>query len=148
MGAIKAELRNDADSMIYKQLERYAKLRDIDLSDYQRTLAEGYAVVYPGEKYENYTAFSCTSYFTKKFNLDNDAKKKVTRHYMPIIDKEFDIVVNPAIAEPAIQVMYQIHLAISPKPKVAEEEPAIVEQKPTKDIFLITPQGEIKQLNF
>jgi hypothetical protein len=149
MTEIKAELQQKADEMIYAQLERYAKLRDIDIKDYKRTLAEGYAVEYPGEKYENYTAFSCTSYFTKKFNLDNDAKKKVTRHYLPVIDKEFDFVVNPVIAEPAIQVMYQIHLAISPKPIVRPiaHTPTAAASK-TKDVFLITTNGTIKQLNF
>ncbi len=148
MGAIKTQLRESADSMIYLQIKRYAKLRNIDISDYKRTLAEGYAVVYPGEKYESYTAFSCTSYFTKKFNLDNDAKKKITRHYLPVIDKEFDFVVNPVIAEPTIQVMYQIHLAISPKPKTNSATP---QQQPSpktsKEFFLITPTGDIKQLN-
>lgn len=150
MSEIKAELQKKADEMIYAQLERYAKLRDIDIADYKRTLAEGYAVVYPGEKYENYTAFSCTSYFTKKFNLDNDAKKKVTRHYLPVIDKEFDFVINPVIAEPAIQVMYQIHLAISPKPKTLKAplaQPQPQAQLPQKEFFLITPTGDIKQLN-
>jgi len=148
MGAIKAQLQRSADSMIYLQLKRYAKLRDIDISDYKRTLAEGYAVVYPGEKYENYTAFSCTSYFTKKFNLDHDANKKVTRHYLPIIDKEFDFVVNPVIAEPAIQVMYQIHLAISPKPAApTPQRQAPIPPAKTKEFFLITPAGDIRQLN-
>lgn len=149
MGDIKAELQKKADEMIYAQLDRYAKLRDIDISDYKRTLAEGFAVVYPGEKYENYTAFSCTSYFTKKFNLDNDAKKKVTRHYLPVIDKEFDFVVNPVIAEPAIQVMYQIHLAISPKPKTATVAAVQPKNQNTvdKEFFLITPAGDIRQLN-
>jgi len=148
MGEVKAELQKKADAMVYAQLERYAKLRDIDIKDYKRTLAEGYAVVYPGEKYENYTAFSCTSYFTKKFNLDNDAKKKVTRHYLPVIDKEFDFVVNQVIAEPAIQVMYQIHLAISPKPKVhTVPAPQPLAHKTPKEFFLITPTGDIRQLN-
>lgn len=145
MGKIKAQLRKSADSMVFLQLDRYAKLRDIDLKDYKRTLAEGFNVVYPGEKYASYTAFSCTSYFTQKMGLDNDASKKVTRHYLPVIDKEFDFVVNPVIAEPAIQVMYQIHLAISPKPKEAAS--VIQNPKPKKEIFLITPQGQIKNIN-
>jgi uncharacterized protein YggE len=146
MGKIKAQLRKSADSMIYMQLERYAKLRDIDIKDYKRTLAEGYTVVYPGEKYANYTAFSCTSYFTKKFNLNNDSKKKITRHYLPVIDKEFDFVVNPVVAEPAIQVMYQINLAITKKPKPL---PAPVAPKPVpkKEFFFITPNGDLKQIN-
>ena len=145
MSAIKAELRQSADSMVMLQLNRYAKLRDIDLKDYNRTLAEGFNVVYPGEKYASYTAFSCTSYFTQKFNLNNDASKKVTRHYLPVIDKEFDFVVNPTITEPAIQVMYQIHLAIIKKP---DPKPIQVKSdKPEKVFFLISPDGNIKNLN-
>ena len=145
MGRVKARLRNSADSMVFLQLDRYARLRGIDLKKYKRTLSEGYTVVYPGEKYANYTAFSCTSYFTKKFNLNNDAKKKITRHYLPVIDKEFDFVVNPVISEPAIQVMYQINLVLMPKP-----EPAPVpapQPAPQKEFFIITPNGDVKQIN-
>jgi len=85
------------------------------------------------------------SYFTQKFNLNNDASKKVTRHYLPVIDKEFDFVVNPTITEPAIQVMYQIHLALIKKP---EPKPIQVKSdKPEKVFFLISPDGNIKNLN-
>ncbi len=146
MGAVKARLRDKADSMVYDQMERYAKLRDIDLKDYKRTLAEGYTVVYPGEKYSNYTAFSCTSYFTKKFNLNNDAKKKITKHYLPIIDKEFDFVIKPFIAEPTIQVMYQINLVLIKKP-AEQPKPAPPVTSPEKKVFLITPQGQIREIN-
>ncbi|MDA8886755.1 SIMPL domain-containing protein [Bacteroidia bacterium] len=146
MGKVKEALRDKADERIYKQLERYAKLRDIDIKQYNRFISEGYAVVYPGEKYEKYTAFSCTSYFTQKFNLNNDANKKVTRHYLPVIDKEFDFVVNPIISEPAIQIMYQINLVLSKKPAPPREhKPALA--KPQKEVFIITPNGDLRQIN-
>lgn len=146
MSGIKAQLRERADSMIYAQLDRYAKLRNIDMEDYRRSISEGYSVVYPGEKYASYTAFSCTSYFTKKFNLNNDAKKKITRHYLPIIDKEFDFVIHPVIAEPVIQVLYQINLALSKKPE-PKPAPAPPKPEPKKEIFFITPTGELKQVH-
>jgi hypothetical protein len=143
MGKVKAQLRNSADSMLDIQLKRYAKLQNIDMNNYFRTISEGYTVVYPGEKYQNYTAFSCTSYFTKKFNLNNDANKKVTKHYMPIMNKEFDFVVNPVISIPTIQVMYQLNIALIKKP----EEKQIAQPKPEKEIIMVTPSGEIKKLN-
>ncbi|MBT8326308.1 MAG: hypothetical protein KJP21_01210 [Bacteroidia bacterium] len=146
MGQVKEKLRNKADSMIFKQIDRYARLKNVDMDNYSRTLSEGFAVVYPGEKYASYTAFSCTSYFTKKFNLNNDAKKKITRHYLPIIDKEFDFVVNPVIAEPAIQVMYQINIVLTKKPE-PKPAPAPKQPEPEKEFFFITPTGDIKQLN-
>ena len=142
MGKIKEKLRNKADSMLFKQLDRYARLKNVDMKMYSRSLSEGFAVVYPGEKYESYTAFSCTSYFTRKFNLNNDAAKKVTRHYLPIIDKEFDFVVNPVIAEPAIQVMYQLNIVLVKKPEPRPEP----QPKPEKEFFFVTPNGDIKQL--
>ncbi|MGB1038231.1 MAG: hypothetical protein ACPGYY_06245 [Bacteroidia bacterium] len=146
MGAVKARLRKSADSMIFEQLDRYAKFRDIEIKDYSRFLSEGYVVVYPGEKYASYTAFSCTSYFTKKFNLNNDSKKKITRHYLPVIDKEFDFVVNPVVSEPVIQVMYQINLVLSKKP-APPKPPRPAPVKPKKEIFFITPTGEMRQIN-
>ena len=80
--------------------------------------------------------------------MNNDAKKKITKHYLPIIDKEFDFVVNPVIAEPAIQVMYQINIALSKKPTPKPTpKPAPAPAKPTKEVFIITPPGDLKQIN-
>jgi hypothetical protein len=146
MDRVRDQLRERSDSMVYKQLARYTKMLDIDIKDYKRTLSEGYKVVYPAEKYLSYIAFAGTSYFSQKYNIKN-TKKKNTQHYMPVIDKEFDFVVNPIISEPVIQVMYTINLALTekPEPPLAPKPPEKPE-KPEKQFFIITPEGKVTKL--
>ena len=136
----KSALRKTSDSLLQIQLKRYAGLLDIDFKDYNKTLSEGFKVVYPAERYLSYTAFGGTSYFLKKYNM-KEVKKNVTKHYMPIIDNEFDLVFNPVVDEPVIQVLYNINLHFRKKPKERTVAP-----KADKDFFWMTPNGDIKKL--
>ena len=97
------------------QMNRHEGLLDIDMDDYNKSFTEGFRVVYPAEKYLNYSAFGGTSYFLKKYNMKG-VRKKSTKHYMPILDTEFDLVFNPIVDEPVIQVLYNFNYTYTKKP--------------------------------
>ena len=67
----------------------------------------------------------------------NIAEKSSTLYYQPIIDKEFDFVINPTILEPIIQIMYEAKLVINREKKSSAN----------KEYIIITPNGEMKNLN-
>jgi len=140
----RAALRKTSDSLLKIQSNRHERLLDIDLDNYNKSFTEGFRVVYPAEKYLNYSAFGGTSYFLKKYNMKS-VRKKLTKHYMPIFDTEFDMVFNPVVDEPVIQVLYSFNYHYSEKPKVIKNEPIKVIQK-QKEFFFITPTGEVKKL--
>lgn len=144
MAEIKNLLKKQADSAIRAQMDRYEGLLQIDYDNYKRSLGEAFKVIYPAEKYLNYNAFSSTSYFEKKYNIKNKTKK-MTKHYMPVIDKEFDFVYNPVVDEPTIQIMYTLSMSMVEKPK--EDKEVKTEVKTVKEFHLITPNGNIKTLN-
>ena len=88
--------------------------------------------------YKSYESFSSSSLNLKKSANVNIADKSTSLYYQPIIDKEFDFVINPTILEPVIQVMYEIKLVVAREKKPTSNE---------KEYFIITPNGEMKNLN-
>jgi hypothetical protein len=73
-------------------------------------------------------------------------RKKLTKHYMPILDTEFDLVFNPIVDEPVIQVLYNFNYTYTKKPiEIKPIAPQIVE-KNVKEFFWITPTGQVRKL--
>lgn len=68
---------------------------------------------------------------------------------MPKFNKDYDFVVNPAMLEPVVQIEYEVKLRMVPKPEKPKEiEPKeITKEKIVKQIFWVTPSGDIKQLD-
>jgi hypothetical protein len=63
-------------------------------------------------------------------------------YYQPVMDKEFDFVINPVVFEPVIQVMYEVKILVKRPPT-----PEITTPKPITKYILITPSGEPIDLN-
>ena len=106
-------------------------------------MVDGYKVILPIEMYKSYEAFSSSSLNLKKSADMKSADKTTSLYYQPIIDKEFDFVINPVILEPVIQVMYEIRLVINREKARETKQPMIKE----KEYMLITPNGDVKNLN-
>ncbi|MBS1758610.1 MAG: SIMPL domain-containing protein [Bacteroidetes bacterium] len=134
---IKKELMNKAKLLVQEKIKNYETITGQTFANIEKRVADGYKVVFPVEMYKSYQAFSSSSLNLKKSANINQVEKSTTLYYQPIIDKEFDFVVNPTILEPVIQVMYEIKLTINREKK----------ETGTKEYMLITPNGEIKNLN-
>jgi hypothetical protein len=87
--------------------------------------------------YKSYEASNSSSLNLKKTAPINQVSKSTTIYYQPILNKEFDFVINPTLLEPAIQVQYEVKIAIK------TNKPA----KMDKNFVLITPNGELKALD-
>ena len=118
-----------------RQLLQFGKLDSID-----KSINDGFKVVFPVEMYKSYQAYNSSSLNSKKSESANYADKSSTLYYQPIIDKEFDFVINPVVFEPVIQVMYEI------KVRIKKEKKEKV-QTSNKEYMIITPNGEVKYLN-
>lgn len=139
LDAIKQELMNKAKSTLKRKLNNHKDILQIDLDSMEKQLVDGYKVVLPVEMYKSYQAYNSSSLNLKKSANINQTAKSTTLYYQPILDKEFDFVINPVILEPVIQVMYEVKLKLNTKKPI---------QKPANKTFmLITPNGDVKQLN-
>ena len=136
---VKKELIAKAKTAVLEKLKTYQSLLGNKLDSTERRLNDGFRVLLPVEMYKTCQAFNSSSINVKKSAGVNQADKGTTQYYQPVLDKEFDFVINPIVMEPVIQVLYEIQLHID-----TDKEPV----KPSpKQFMLITPDGDLKSLS-
>ncbi len=144
MEQIKKDLAAKSKLLLKEKLKSQQELLGRDFAPLEKQMAEGYKVVYPLEMYKSYQAYSNSSLNLKKAASSTQIEKSTTLYYQPIIDKEFDFVINPDVFEPVIQVMYELTFMVTvPDPKPEKE----IVEKTVKEYLMVTPAGEIKALN-
>lgn len=143
--AIKKELATKAKAALNDKFKSYQTLLGENLESARKQMGEGYKIVLPVEMYKSYQAYNSSSLYPKKGQVQQ-ANKGTTMYYQPVIDKEFDFVINPTVLEPVIQVMYEIKLQVYRDTKTAAAPVTATAQKPIKEFYLVTPVGDIKQL--
>lgn len=119
-----------------------ARYRDIGIpldSAYLMT-AENAWVAYPINRYESYQAFSVQAIdLSDKYAKINPADKPTSRFYNAIPANDYDIVINPAILEPAVQFSYNLVARYTLAPYQAP-----VRTVTKKEFLWMTPNGEVK----
>lgn len=138
--AMKKELMTKARVMIQEKLKNYQLLLGIKTDTLYKQLTDGFKAVLPVEMYKSYQAYNSSTLNATKAKAVYQADKTTTLYYQPVIDKEFDFVINPIVFEPVIQVMYEIKMSI----QLEKEKPAANQ----KEYILLTPNGDMKNLNF
>ena len=132
----KKELIAKAKIVLDEKLKYYQEVLNTDITSYERDLADGFKLMYPSEMYKSYKAFSSNSIIQSKSSRVNQANKSTTQYYQPIVNKDFDFVVNPIIVEPVIQIVYELKLRIKRENN----------KSTSKEYILITPTGELKTI--
>jgi uncharacterized protein YggE len=79
-----------------------------------QTLAEDITSAYPEERYASYTAYS-SSAPKKGIKTQNDYKKNTTYYYSKVGYNNYELVINPIIQEPTIQISYSLKVRYSLK---------------------------------
>ncbi|MGD1839432.1 MAG: SIMPL domain-containing protein [Thermonemataceae bacterium] len=136
--ATKKTLMNKAKTLLQEKLKNHETLLSVRLDTVRKQLVDGYKVVLPVEMYRSYNAYNSSSLNLKKAANVNTADKNTTLYYQPVVDKEFDFVINPTILEPVIQVLYEVKL------RVVKD---VSRQSAGKEYLLVTPNGDLKNLN-
>lgn len=137
--AVKKELMTKAKTALQEKIKNYEVMLGETFTNAIKSISDGYKIVLPIEMYKSYEAYNSSSLtLTRSANV-NQANKSTTMFYQPILDKEFDFVINPTILEPVIQVMYEVKMVINKEKKQ--------DSKDTKSYILITPNGEMRDLN-
>ncbi len=139
--AIYSQMRTAAVSYMKEIKAMYKELLPMD-SAYVIT-GENTLVVYPGDRYKSYQAFSGQSLDA---NQRADAKvervdKPVSQFYDAIPANNYDVVINPEILEPSVQFSLNLTVRLTLK----ERKPSVV-TKNQKEFVLVTPTGEVKTL--
>lgn len=136
---VKKEMMNKSRINLQEKLKNYEAILGTSFSNTEKRIVDGFKIMLPDEMYKSYESFNSSSLNLKKSATINVAEKSPTLYYQPVINKEFDFVLNPTILEPVIQIMYEVKLLIN-----REKKSTIANEK---EYIIITPNGEMKNLN-
>ncbi|MFA7615879.1 MAG: SIMPL domain-containing protein [Weeksellaceae bacterium] len=124
-------------------LSNYSEVMNVDLTQKEKILQEGYNIIYPMESYRNYQAYSQASLNPGKGETVNRVTKNTTQYYNAVLPKPHAFVMNPDITEPTMQYIYELTVKIQLKEDLL---PKNTIQKNNK-YFLVTPNGDLKTLD-
>lgn len=136
---IKKEMMDKSRTTLQEKIKNYETILGTSFVNTEKRITDGFRVMLPAEMYKSYESFNSSSLNLKKSANINIADKSPTLYYQPIINKEFDFVINATILEPVIQVMYEVKLVINREKKQISTN--------DKEYIIITPNGDMKNLN-
>lgn len=136
---VKKEMMTKAKLLVQEKVKNYQELLGETFTNAEKKITDDYIVSLPVEMYKSYEAYNSSSLSLKKAANINQLNKSITLYYQPVLDKNFDFVINPTVLEPVIQIQYQVKIAIT-----REKKPS---SKTDKEFILVTPNGDLKTLN-
>ncbi|WP_299366824.1 SIMPL domain-containing protein [Winogradskyella sp.] len=127
----------------------YYSVLGFDLSEYDVKIADDKYCYFPKDFYQSYQAYNSVSFEAlKKDKGVTSAKKQTSYYYQPLTYERYDIVIDPSILEPVVQIGMNIKLVFTPKPKEQKPQP-ITKTEVDHKYYVISPNGtiDVKELN-
>ena len=133
---------------LIEEKKAYYKLLGFKLEAYDVYVADDKYCYFPKDFYRSYQAFNSVSFEAMKKNKGVlTATKQTSYYYEPLSYQNYDVVVNPSILEPVIQIGMNIKLQFNPKP-IEQTEP-VTKTELIHKYYVVSPNGtiDIKELN-
>ncbi|HYV93818.1 MAG TPA: SIMPL domain-containing protein [Chitinophagales bacterium] len=138
------DLQKSLDSLRHRCLrEVKAKAKSyeligIKLDTLKKVMADDFVTVYPQTRYFSYQAFSRPSLNAAKKKSSsqptlNEIPKPTSKFYAQVDYDQYDIVINPVITEPVVQLSYTVTIKY------------FLKEKQKNIYYILTPSGETKQ---
>jgi len=146
------EIYKNLQDQLLKLIEAkksYYNTLGFNLSEYDIKIADDKYCYFPKDFYQSYQAYNSVSFDAlKKGKEITSAKKQTSYYYQPLTYERYDIVINPSILEPVVQIGMNIKLVFTPKPKAQKQEP-ITKTEIDHKYYVISPNGtiDVKELN-
>jgi uncharacterized protein YggE len=135
-------LQNKAIEEFKQKLSNYSMIMNTDLTKKEKIVHEGFNVSYPMESYRNYqTHASANANFANK-DVVQTAPKTTTQYYDRVPLKQHTFIVNADMAEPSIQIFYEMTVRIKLREDQLPKNTIVKNNK----YYLMTPAGDIKPL--
>ncbi|HLT34345.1 MAG TPA: SIMPL domain-containing protein [Aquaticitalea sp.] len=146
-----AEVYKNLQAELLKLIEEkkaYYKVLGFNLENYDVFIADDKYCYFPKDFYRSYQAFNSISFEAiKKEKGVTIAKKQTSYYYEPLSYQNYDVVINPAILEPVIQMGMNIKLQFNPKSNETKEP--ITKTELVHKYYVVSPNGtiDVKELN-
>ncbi len=138
------ELIRDESIQYISETVKAIQAVGIELDTVHKIFSENQSATYPASRYSTYTTFSRPSLDAarRRPTISGDDKivstpKNTILYYNPIPYDNYDIILNPVVSEPVVQLSYSIVVKYFVKDAVPKE---------TIRYMLLTPDGKIQQL--
>ncbi|WP_299124814.1 SIMPL domain-containing protein [uncultured Winogradskyella sp.] len=134
---------------LIEEKKAYYTTLGFDMSEYNVAIADDKYCYFPKDFYQSYQAYNSVSFDAlEKKKPITSVKKQTSYYYQPLTYESYDVVINPSILEPVVQIGMNIKLLFTPKPKEKKEQP-IVKTKIDHKYYVISPNGtiDVKELN-
>ena len=147
LAEIYAEMRTQASTLLQERLNQFDAL-GIAVEGQWRLAKDHKAMYQPQDRYSSYKAFTNTSLEASVRKGEVTQMKRPSTHYYDKLSyANFDLISNPEILEPVVQLTYRLDLQIElkrPDPDPVPE-PQIRIETQTR-YLLLDPTGDIKPL--
>lgn len=148
---VQAVYKNLQDQLLklIEDKKAYYNALGFDLSQYNISIADDKYCYFPKDFYQSYQAHNSVSFEALDKNKGvTTAKKQTSYYYQPLTYENYDVVINPSILEPVVQIGMNIKLLFTPKPKEQKEQP-ITKTEIAHKYYVISPNGtiDVKELN-
>ncbi len=134
--SVKKELMSKVKAAFADKQKLYETTLGESFATAEKKIIDGFVQTSPSQQYKSYEAYNSALLQGKRAGNILQANKSVTQYYQPIADKDFDVVLNPIIVEPMIQVVYEMKMSVNRSDKYKN-----------KEVLLLTPAGELKKIN-
>ncbi|WP_375238287.1 SIMPL domain-containing protein [Aurantibacter sp.] len=129
--------------ILINEKKAYYEALGFNIENYTPTVADDSYCYFPKNFYRSYQAFNSISFEAiKKRNGINKVAKQTSYYYQPLTYETFDIVINPSILEPVVQVGMNIKLQLTLKPIEKKATPKIKTETKYK-YYLVSPDGNV-----
>ena len=135
LDTVKKELMGKVKAAFFEKQKHYEATLAESFATAEKKVTDGFVLTSPTGQYKSYEAYNSALLQGKRAGNIVQANKSVTQYYQPIADKDFDIILNPIVIEPVIQLIYEIKMSVNRF------------EKKNKEVMLLTPAGELKKLN-
>jgi uncharacterized protein YggE len=148
----KRDLRKEQEELKMKCFEAMrAKIKSYEqlgftLDTMTKTFDDDMITILPKNRYTSYQAVSRPSLAALKKSTGESSMKiseaELTRsdYYDAVSFEKYDVVINPVVDQPVIQVCYEIKVQYFLKNHITKQ--------PDKKYFMVTPAGEVKPFQF
>lgn len=109
----------------------------IRLDTLKKVIADNHVTTYPQTRYFSYQPHSRPAGEFRKGSQSSykEYAKPNSRFYAPLDYDRYDLVINPVVSEPVVQLSYSVKVKY------------FLKGEPKSNYYILTPTGEVKQFN-
>ena len=144
LGQKKANLKKQVIEALQQKMTDREALLGVEFDSMNKNVADAERVLFPVDMYTDFEMYNNSSVVVKEPGAKvNRAETIKTLYYQAVPQKDFDVVVNPVIEEPVIQIVYELRMRVTPKPRERIKETKTIVKN---QYHVVTTDGKVVPL--